>query len=256
MITRYLNINIRACGQGAAAPCLFVAMLLFSVCAFAQTPASKAAKQEQPGRPVVIQGSVGSDEAKIQCANLIYAGTKTSKCFSDKFMGTVARETNIVTDRRFSPVKLSSDELFKYPFAVMTGEQAFRLLEQERVNLRSYLLRGGFLLASAGCSSKEWNQSFRTEIKRIFPNTKLKKVPMDHKLFSTVFNIRSIRLAKSSGSASLEGLEVDGRIVMIYSQEGLNDTGNAGKGCCCCGGNEVQNSQEVNVNVITYALTH
>ncbi|MCA9429391.1 MAG: hypothetical protein KC940_02670, partial [Candidatus Omnitrophica bacterium] len=60
---------------------------------------------------------------------------------------------------------------------------------------------------------------------------------------------------KSSGSAVLEGLEIDGRIVMIYSPEGLNDTSNV-QGCCCCGGNEVKNSQEVNVNVITYSLTH
>ena len=47
-----------------------------------------------------------------------------------------------------------------------------------------------------------------------------------------------------------------GKIVLIYSQEGLNDTANAGGGCCCCGGNEIRNSQEINVNVFTYALTH
>ena len=42
--------------------------------------------------------------------------------------------------------------------------------------------------------------------------------------------------------ATLEGLEIDGRIVLIYSPEGLNDTANAGGGCCCCGGNEIRNS--------------
>jgi hypothetical protein len=58
----------------------------------------------------------------------------------------------------------------------------------------------------------------------------------------------------------LEGLEIDGKIVMVYSPEGLNDTANAnksgGKNCCCCGGNEVKNSQQINVNIFTYALTH
>jgi len=79
---------------------------------------------------------------------------------------------------------------------------------------------------------------------------------MEHKIFKTVFDVTSVRLKKSQGTASLEGLEIDGRIVLIYSPEGLNDTGNAGGGCCCCGGNEVRNSQEINVNVLTYSLTH
>jgi hypothetical protein len=65
---------------------------------------------------------------------------------------------------------------------------------------------------------------------------------------------------KKGGTAYLEGLVVDGKIVMIYSGEGLNDTANAskedGKQCCCCGGNEIKNSQDINVNIFTYALTH
>ena len=138
----------------------------------------------------------------------------------------------------------------------MTGEGQFRLLEQERINLRSYLQRGGFLLASAGCSSQEWDQSFRSAIRKVFPDNELIKIPMDHKIFSTVFDITQVKLKKSSGTAQLEGLEIDGRIVLVYSDEGLNDTANAGGGCCCCGGNEIKNSQEVNVNIFTYSLTH
>ena len=63
--------------------------------------------------------------ASIQCANLIYGGTQTSRCFSDEFLSAVQRETTISTERRFKTVKLSSDELFKYPFTIMTGEKDF-----------------------------------------------------------------------------------------------------------------------------------
>ena len=28
------------------------------------------------------------------------------------------------------------------------------------------------------------------------------------------------------------------------------------EGCCCCGGNEIENSLEVNVNILVYALLH
>ncbi len=197
----------------------------------------------------------GETDMLVKCANLVYAGTVSSKCFSDNFLSTTNRETNIQTRSTFDPVRASSDELFEYPFAVMTGEGPFRLLEQERINLRSYLTRGGFLLASAGCSSQEWSQSFRQELQRIFPEYELVRIPMDHKLYRTVFDVTSVKLKKSEGQASLEGLEIDGKIVVVYSSEGLNDTANV-EGCCCCGGNEIRNSEELNVNIITYALTH
>src|SRR6516164_8222834 len=63
----------------------------------------------------------------VECANLIYSGTKSSVCFSEEFLSTVASETSINTSRKFKPVKLGEKEIFKFPFAVMTGEGAFSL---------------------------------------------------------------------------------------------------------------------------------
>ena len=190
----------------------------------------------------------------VQCANLIYAGSKSSRCFSAKFLEEVRDETQVDADSDFTPVKLSSADVFNYPFAVMTGEGEFTLFEEERTMLKSYLTRGGFLLASAGCSSREWDRSFRREFKNVFPDKELHKIPMEHPLFKTVFNVERINL-KNGGTTLLEGLELDGRIVLVYSSEGLNDTGNV-QGCCCCGGNEVKNSRDVNTDIIAYALTH
>lgn len=213
--------------------------------------------QRQSSQRTQANKNVRIDESDaVQCANLVYAGSKTSKCFSDKFLVTAKMETNIIAARRFNQVRLSGDDLFNYPFSIMTGEGHFSLLEQERINLRSYLERGGFLLASAGCSSQPWNKSFRSEIRKVFPDLKLIKVPMTHKIFSTVFDIKSLKLRKSKGNAAIEALELNGKIVLVYSPDGLNDTSNAEKGCCCCGGNEIKNSQEVNVNVFTYSITH
>lgn len=196
---------------------------------------------------------------KLKCANLVYAVSKSSVCFSDQFLATVSRETNCQPERRFTAVKLAEEDVFRFPFAIMTGEGAFSLTERERQVLKSYLTRGGFLLASAGCSSAPWDQSFRQEIRRVFPDRRLVKIPMNHPIFHTVFDIQAVTL-KKGGTTQLEGLEIEGKIVLIYSPEGLNDTGNAGRDggrqCCCCGGNEIKNSQEINVNIFTYALTH
>ena len=199
-------------------------------------------------------GSSDGRDDVVKSANLIYAGSKSSVCFSDKFLATVEKETNITADRKFTPVKLAGTELFDFPFAIMTGEGLFTLLEAERKNLKAYLTRGGFLLASAGCSSVDWDRSFRREFKQIFPDKKLSKIPLEHALFKTIYDIKTIRL-KNGGTTQLEGLELDGRIVLIYSAEGLNDTPNV-KGCCCCGGNEIRNCHEINANVFAYCLTH
>ena len=110
----------------------------------------------------------GEPESIVQVANLVYAGIKSSHCFSDHFLAPAERESAISTSRRFHAVKLSSPELFGFPLVIMTGEGAFQLPDRERENLRRFVERGGLLLASAGCSSPDWDRSFRREVAQIF----------------------------------------------------------------------------------------
>ena len=188
----------------------------------------------------------------VECANLIYAGTKSSVCFSEEFLSAVAAETSICTARKFKPVKLAEKEVFKFPFAVMTGEGAFNLTDDERKNLKAYLEKGGFLLASAGCSSKEWSDSFKREMEAVFPDRKLSEVSMEHPIFRTVYDVKRLDMSHG-GEAKLLGLTIGGKIALIVSTDGLNDTGTM-HGCCCCGGNEIKNAQKVNGNILAYAL--
>jgi len=104
----------------------------------------------------VMMSVVSAKEGAVQCGNLIYAGTKTSECFSDEFLTTVQQKTSVSTERRFKAVKMSSDELFKFPFVIMTGEGDFSLTGKERENLKKYLDNGGFLLASPSCSDEDY----------------------------------------------------------------------------------------------------
>ena len=194
-------------------------------------------------------------EGAVECGNLIYAGTKTSKCFSDEFLTTVQQKTSIATERRFKAVKLADDELFKIPFVIMTGEEDFNLPTKERDNLKKYLENGGFLLASASCSNEAWSKAFEREIKSIFGNDCLKDIPLDHEIFRTIFTVKDLKLSHSGPQTLLKGLTHNGKIVVVYSAEGLNDSSHA-EGCCCCGGNEIQNSMEINANILAYALLH
>lgn len=204
---------------------------------------------------IAITLAAHAREGVIQCANLIFGGTHTSRCFSDEFLSAVQRDTAIVTERRFKSVKLSGDELFQFPFVVMTGEKNFHFTQRERENLKKYLENGGFLLSSAGCSNKDFDRAFRREMAAIFVKDPVKKIPMDHPIFRTVNQIKELKLTHPGETPSLEGLEINGKMVAVYSLHGLNDTPHT-EGCCCCGGNEIRNSLEVNVNILVYALLH
>lgn len=203
----------------------------------------------------LLVSPVRAEDVAIQCANLIYGMNHTSRCFSDEFLSAAQKETTIPTERRFKSVQLASDELFQYPFVVMTGETSFFFSPKERTNLESYLRKGGFLLASAGCSNKDWDRSFRMEMRKIFGDEALQTITPEHPVFRTVHTIEKLNLQHPGEDAKLEGLTLNGKVVAIYSKHGLNDTSNT-VGCCCCGGNEVTNSLEVNVNIFVYALLH
>jgi hypothetical protein len=196
----------------------------------------------------------GEPDSIVQVANLVYAGVKSSHCFADHFLIQAQKESAIATSRRFHAVKLGSDELFSFPLSIMTGEGEFQLLDAERQNLRRYVERGGLLLASAGCSSHDWDRAFRREMADAFPEHPLQPLGMDHPLFHTVYEINALQ-AKHGKPKPLEGITVNGRLGVVYSQDGLNDTAHT-QGCCCCGGNEITNAIQVNVNILAYALVY
>lgn len=192
-------------------------------------------------------------EGAVECGNLIYAGNKTSRCFSDEFLSSVQQKTSIATSRRFRAVRLDNEELFRFPFVVMTGEGDFTLTTKERENLKKYIHSGGFLLASAGCSNEEWNNSFRKEMRMIFGAGELKPIDIEHAIFSTIFPIKQLDAEDKSTKAKLEGVTFNNKLVIVYSADGLNDSRNS-KGCCCCGGSELRNALKINANILAYAL--
>jgi hypothetical protein len=210
-----------------------------------ETPAPKAENSRHLG---------GEPESIVQVANLVYAGIRSSHCFSDHFLVKAQKESAIATSRRFHAVKLASDELFNFPLVIMTGEGSFQLPDKERENLKRFVERGGFLLASASCSSAEWDRSFRREMARTFPEQPLRPLGMEHPVFHTVYDIKELK-AKHGKPHPLEGISIGNRLGVIYSQDGLNDTAHA-PGCCCCGGNEITNCLQVNVNILAYALIY
>lgn len=196
---------------------------------------------------------MGADDHLIEVGNLVYSGNKTSKCFSDSFLGEVRNASPITTATAFKPIRLDDrEQLFSVPFAIMNGQGTFTLTDEERDQLKTYCASGGFLLASAGCSDADWGRCMRRELVTTFGEQALVEVKTTHPLFHTLFDIERVPL-KSNADARFEGVELDGRLVCLFSREGLNNTAKV-QGCCCCGGDEVKTASQVVANALVYSL--
>ena len=194
-----------------------------------------------------------AEEPEIVCGNLVYGKNQTSVCFADKFLTSAAQATKLKIAPRFARLKLATDQVFESPLCVFTGEGDFTLSKKERQNLKRYVMNGGFVIASPGCSDAAWNKAFRRELAAIFPAHPLNALPMEHELFSMVHRITELKTYRKT--VELYGITVNDRLAILYSPEGLNDSSNA-KGCCCCGGSQIKDCAKINVNALVYALIH
>jgi hypothetical protein len=136
-------------------------------------------------------------------------------------------------------VAATSENLPEYPILFTHGRRGFRWNAAERKALADYIANGGFLFADAICASPEFAAAFRAEMEAIFPGQKLERIPVNHPLFSNEFsgfdlsrvtlndplmNKEGERLdARHTQTAPvLEGLQVNGRYVVIFSPYDLS----------------------------------
>jgi len=164
----------------------------------------------------------------------------------------------------------SDKNIFKYPILYMHGRNGFQTNAKEQTQLKKYLTeRGGVLFADACCASKSFDKSFREMIKNIYPDKSLKRIPANHELFSAKiqFDLAKVHLRnKTPGTDNagrlsvvrlvepqLEGIEIDGRYVVIYSKYDLS--------CALekltspsCSGYLPKDAMKIAINVILYAM--
>jgi hypothetical protein len=201
----------------------------------------------------IAQDVVKPHEEIIRCGSLVYDQDQTAVCFAQQFLADAATDTGLNIAPNFMSVALATEEVFKTPLCIFTGKGNFTLTETERQNLRKYLENGGFIYSSPGCSEEAWNAAFKREIALALQGYKLEPIPMSHDVFSTVHKIKELTVR--GNPTTLQGIVINGRLALLHSDEGLNDVKNA-KGCCCCGGAEIDQARLVNINAVAYALLH
>lgn len=90
-------------------------------------------------------------------------------------------------------LELSDAELFQCPFVMMTEPGGADLNAQEAAQLRSYLLKGGFLWADDFWGSHAW-EWWSSQIAKALPPDEypIVELPLDHPIFHTLFDVKEI----------------------------------------------------------------
>ena len=197
----------------------------------------------------------GSDDAPNALANLLHVAREQL-------------ELRVNTERRLlAPTDI---ELLDYPIVFMHGRRAFRFTPAERQALAQYLERGGFVFADAICASPQFAAAFRREFEAMFPAARFVRIPPDHPLFTDQYRgqllsrvtLRDPQVRREGDPLQanltqitpvLEGLEIDGRLAVIFSPYDLS-CGLENQSSLECRGYVKADAARIGLNILLYAL--
>jgi hypothetical protein len=102
--------------------------------------------------------------------------------------------TNIhVEHLSYRIVNLGSDEVFQYPFALVSEPGEMELNEKEVANLREYVSRGGFVLIDDFDGPWQF-ENFRRQMRQAFPTQQLYRLTAAHTAFKLFYEIESLTI--------------------------------------------------------------
>jgi hypothetical protein len=135
-------------------------------------------------------------------------------------MNYLKKNTSIdVDESKFYTVDVASDEIYDYPFILITGHGNIDFSDTEVKRLRKYIENGGFIYADDDYGMDE---SFRREIKKIFPDNELKELPFNHKIYSSHYSFpKGLPKIHEHDSKPPQGfgIWVQGRLCVYYTYE-------------------------------------
>lgn len=138
--------------------------------------------------------------------------------------------TTVKVNEQEKIIPLDSAELFNYPFSYMSGHRLVQFNQKERQNFETYVRNGGFVFVD-DCNHDIdglFARSFEEQMKQIFGQAALKKIPNNHKLYRSFFTFDD---GPPTTSFELNGwgddlvhdylkaIEINGRIAVLYSNK-------------------------------------
>jgi hypothetical protein len=188
----------------------------------------------------------------------------------NNLLAVMDQQLQLKVDYEKRKVSLTDEKLYTFPILFAHGRRSFSFSPAERKALKDYLERGGFLLADSICASKEFADSLRAELKKIYPDESFARIPPSHEMFSEElggYRLQTVTLrdpqirdendpliAKPTQTTPLlEGLEINGRIAVILSPYDLSCALEKGVSLDCKG-YVPADAARIGANVLLFAL--
>lgn len=221
-----------------------------------ETPELEALGGRNVIRVVKLVHGGGCDDAPGALANLLRTASQG--------------ELKLQTDGDQFSLPASDPGLKRFHLVFMHGRHDFRFTAEERKNLREFLENGGTLFADAICASKPFIDAFRREVQLVLPDMPLARIPLEHALFQETggkFNIQQvtrrepataqggqpIRSRLQKVAPELEGVEIDGRMAVIFSPYDISCALEQHEALQCRGYTR-QDAARIALNVVMYTL--
>jgi hypothetical protein len=119
----------------------------------------------------------------------------------------------------YATIDVGSAEIFNYPFVHITGHGNVIFNDQEGLNLRNYLVAGGFLHISDNYGIDKY---IRPQMKKVFPELEFVELPFDFPIYHQKYNFPNglPKIHEHDGTAPKGfGLLWEGRLVCFYDYE-------------------------------------
>ena len=129
------------------------------------------------------------------------------------------KNTAISTNLEEIRIKLTDEDANQYPYLYLTGHGNINFSDDEVIALRSILMNNGFLHAD---DNYGMDDSFRREIKRVFPNKDLVPLPYTHRLFYSYYSFPNglPKIHEHDGNPPQALALFEGeRIILLYTYE-------------------------------------
>lgn len=140
-----------------------------------------------------------------------------------RLMMEVEMTTSILVAQDSPEVAPTLEALFASPIACLSGDRGFLPFSDDaRRAMGTWLAAGGTLLvdSSEGVAGGTFDQSVRAELLAWLPGTSLAPVAAEHVLYKSFYLVDS-PAGRLAVAPQLEGIEIDGRLAVIYSQNDL-----------------------------------
>lgn len=175
----------------------------------------------------------------------------------------------VMASTKVSNLTPADETLKNYPLIYMHGRNSYTFSKQEQERLKTQIDRGALLFADSCCGATQFDRSFRDMVQQLFPEQKLQRIPLTHELFSTkvAHDLHAMKRREPGGNEPgqpfqvkmvvgepvLEGIEVNGKYVVIYSKYDLSCALER-QASAACPGYLPEDARKIAVNVVLYSL--